>query len=62
MTTEPIVAQAPYTVRQAVLADLDTLSLTLQTAKDNLSAQALYEATGWVREETFIEYKLMLRD
>jgi ribosomal protein S18 acetylase RimI-like enzyme len=36
--------------------------LSLSTAKTNERAQALYHSTGWVREEVYIEYNLMLRD
>lgn len=32
--------------------------LTLSTAVDNYSAQALYEAAGWQREEQFCSYHL----
>jgi ribosomal protein S18 acetylase RimI-like enzyme len=39
---------------------LGALALTLSTAKNNESAQALYQSTGWVREETFIEYNRLL--
>lgn len=35
--------------------------LTLSTAKTNERAHALYESTGWEREETFVEYILMLQ-
>ena len=41
---------------------LGALSLTLSTARDNVDAQALYRSTGWVREETYVEYNLALRD
>ena len=35
-------------------------SLGLSTARDNHSAQALYRATGWELEETYIEFNLPL--
>lgn len=35
--------------------------LTLQTARDNAQAQALYESLGWVREEGMYEYALELQ-
>jgi ribosomal protein S18 acetylase RimI-like enzyme len=34
--------------------------LTLSTAHTNTSAQALYEATGWLRDEIFRSYHLTL--
>jgi len=34
--------------------------LTLQTAHDNLRAQALYESLGWVRQDGMYEYALEL--
>jgi len=35
--------------------------LTLQTAHDNVQAQALYEALGWVRQDGMVEYALELQ-
>lgn len=35
-------------------------SLSLQTARDNLPAQALYESLGWIRDQYFYEYALAL--
>jgi ribosomal protein S18 acetylase RimI-like enzyme len=32
------------------------LRISLQTAHDNTSAQALYESAGWVRSEGFYPY------
>lgn len=34
--------------------------LTLSTAIDNLTAQRVYEANGWVRDEAFYSYNLAL--
>ncbi|HZK99574.1 MAG TPA: GNAT family N-acetyltransferase [Caulobacteraceae bacterium] len=34
--------------------------LTLSTARTNLVAQALYEASGWKRDEVFLTYDLAL--
>lgn len=34
--------------------------LTLQTAVDNYTAQALYEGSGWMRDEEFLTYILYL--
>lgn len=39
---------------------LGAIAMSLSTAKNNDDAQALYRATGWAREETYIEYNLML--
>lgn len=36
--------------------------LSLSTARDNEQAQALYEASGWKRDETFCTYTLMLQE
>ena len=36
------------------------LRLVLQTARDNVTAQALYESLGYVREEGMYEYSLEL--
>lgn len=33
-------------------------SLSLSTAPDNKSAQALYESMGWVRDQQFLHYNL----
>jgi ribosomal protein S18 acetylase RimI-like enzyme len=35
--------------------------LDLSTAKTNLSAQALYESLGWVKDATFFTYSLALK-
>ena len=40
---------------------VDAKFLTLSSARTNDSAQALYESTGWKREETFVAYSLMLQ-
>lgn len=34
--------------------------LTLQTAKDNVIAQSLYESQGWEQETVFLTYNLLL--
>lgn len=36
--------------------------LDLTTARTNLTAQALYEASGWVRDEIFLAYNYPLPD
>jgi ribosomal protein S18 acetylase RimI-like enzyme len=38
------------------------LELTLATARTNTAAQALYERSGWVREDGFLHYTLPLGD
>ncbi len=35
--------------------------LTLQTAVDNYTAQSVYEANGWQRDEEFLTYNLYLK-
>lgn len=37
-----------------------SVRLTLSTAVDNTTAQRLYEAKGWVRDEAFLSYALAL--
>jgi GNAT superfamily N-acetyltransferase len=41
-------------------AQMQAKELTLQTAVDNYTAQALYEAAGWQRDEEFLTYNLYL--
>ena len=41
---------------------VDAKFLTLSTARTNDSAQALYESTGWKREDSFVAYNLVLQD
>ena len=36
--------------------------LTLNTARDNVTAQALYEAEGWVRDQQFFAYNKPVGD
>ncbi|MFO1446305.1 GNAT family N-acetyltransferase [Bacillus sp. Bva_UNVM-123] len=40
--------------------DTQAKGLNLQTALDNLAAQSLYEADGWVKDEAFYSYELIL--
>ena len=54
------VGKALIDAASAYASSLGAMALTLSTAKDNLGAQALYRSTGWVREETFIQYKRSL--
>ncbi|WIG58377.1 MAG: hypothetical protein OJF49_001123 [Ktedonobacterales bacterium] len=45
--------------RARILArDTGAAELSLQTALDNLSAQALYESAGWKRDDHFYTYTL----
>lgn len=44
----------------AFARSLGANSLGLSTARDNLSAQTLYRATGWEPEEVYIEFSLAL--
>jgi GNAT superfamily N-acetyltransferase len=39
---------------------LGAASLSLSTARDNASAQALYASLGWQRDQQFYEYNLAL--
>lgn len=45
---------------QEYAAENGAIRLTLQTATDNVTAQALYEADGWVRDSAFYTYTLMV--
>jgi GNAT superfamily N-acetyltransferase len=40
---------------------LDAVRLSLSTAVDNLSAQALYASKGWMRDQKFFVYNLSLQ-
>ena len=44
----------------ALARSLGAVALTLSTALDNRSAQALYEAAGWQRDTEFFTYNLRL--
>lgn len=39
-----------------IAIETNAKGLTLQTAVDNLSAQALYESDGWLKNEKFLNY------
>jgi GNAT superfamily N-acetyltransferase len=45
---------------QEYAAENGAIRLTLETATDNVTAQALYEADGWVRDSAFYTYTLMV--
>ena len=55
------VGKALIEAAAAYARSLGAKSLSLSTGRDNTGAQALYESTGWVREETYVEYNLNLR-
>ncbi|HVA32748.1 MAG TPA: GNAT family N-acetyltransferase [Candidatus Baltobacteraceae bacterium] len=40
--------------------EIGAVSMFLETAMDNLAAQAAYEATGWTREDRFCKYNAAL--
>lgn len=50
-----LLRQAAQTARQR-----GAVGLVLSTARDNLVAQRLYAAEGWIRDEAFFEYALTL--
>lgn len=56
------IGQALIAAAAAYATSLGARFLNLSTAKNNEGAQALYQATGWQREETFVGYTLMLED
>lgn len=56
------VGQALIAAAASYATSLGARFLTLSTAKTNDGAQALYQSTGWQREETFVGYTLMLED
>ncbi|MET1756466.1 GNAT family N-acetyltransferase [Novosphingobium sp. RD2P27] len=50
------VAKALLSAATDYARQIGALRLSLSTANDNLSAQALYDADGWVREALFVSY------
>lgn len=56
------VGKALIAAASSYAKSLGAKCLTLSTAKTNVRAQALYRSTGWEREETFVEYTLMLQN
>lgn len=50
------VAKALLSAATDYARQIGAVWLSLSTANDNLSAQALYEADGWVREALFVSY------
>lgn len=52
------VGRALLSRARAFAADTGASGLTLKTAVDNVSAQALYESAGWQRDEQFYSYNL----
>ncbi len=53
-------ARALLTTSEAHAAEAGAIRLELRTAKANHSAQALYESSGWNRDETFPRYSKKL--
>jgi GNAT superfamily N-acetyltransferase len=54
------VARALITAAITFARDHGALRLSLSTGRTNRSAQRLYEAMGWVRDEAYYEYALAL--
>ncbi|EQB12979.1 GNAT family N-acetyltransferase [Sphingobium lactosutens] len=54
------VAKALLSAATDYARQIGAVRLSLSTANDNLSAQALYEADGWVREALFVGYNKSL--
>jgi GNAT superfamily N-acetyltransferase len=54
------VGRALLSHARAYAASTGARGLTLKTAVDNSCAQALYEGTGWQRDEQFYSYNLYL--
>ena len=54
------VARALMDRARQFAADNGIASLSLATAIDNHPAQALYESLGWVRDEKFYHYDLVV--
>ena len=54
------VAKALLERAKAHAAETGAKGLVLNTAVDNKKAQNLYEALGWIRDETFYTYELIL--
>jgi ribosomal protein S18 acetylase RimI-like enzyme len=51
------VGRALMLVAQAFAAEKHVARLELSTARDNTTAQALYESLGWERDEKFFTYR-----
>jgi ribosomal protein S18 acetylase RimI-like enzyme len=54
------IAAALLTEAAATCRTRGAARLTLVTARTNIPAQKLYEACGWIRDETFCDYALSL--
>ncbi|HEX9068702.1 MAG TPA: GNAT family N-acetyltransferase [Ktedonobacterales bacterium] len=54
------VAQALLERARRHAVETGAKGLTLQTARDNIPAQALYESLGWTREQMFYAYNLLV--
>jgi GNAT superfamily N-acetyltransferase len=53
------VAQKLMDTAEAAAKEAGATRLFLRTANDNVTAQALYEGRGWVRDEVFRRYDLI---
>ena len=54
------VGRALLAAAEAYARALGAKELLLQTAIDNAEAQALYESTGWIRDQSFYVYERLL--
>lgn len=54
------VAKALLSAAVEYARQIGALRLSLSTANDNLNAQALYEAEGWIKEAYFVGYNKSL--
>ncbi|WP_341706811.1 GNAT family N-acetyltransferase [Halopseudomonas sp.] len=56
------IAGALLAAAQQQARELGAVRMELATAISNTSAQRLYEATGWVRDTTFLNYSKVVTD
>lgn len=56
------IAGALLAAAQQQARELGAVRMELATAISNTSAQRLYEATGWVRDTTFLHYSKVVTD
>lgn len=56
------VARALMTAARQLARETGAASLSLETARDNASARALYESLGYRVDHTFLHYELSLAD
>lgn len=55
------IARALLAQAAAFGRDQGAVRLELSTARTNVTAQRLYEASGWVRDDVYLHYSLSLR-